>query len=64
MSQTALTPRWQFPAALIVVLAGIMITLMMHPDVASSIRFGPSMPAIVMPTRGEWKKGYVGSGAA
>ena len=49
--------RWRLPAALILVMFGILLTLAMHSSIVSSLSFGPSMPKLVLPTREEWATG-------
>ena len=53
----ALRDCWGVPAALIVVVFGILLTLALHPVVASSVSLGPSIPKLVFPTRKQWATG-------
>ena len=50
---------WRVPAALIIMILGIILTLAMHSGVARSIGIGPVKPHIIVPTKAEWRKGMI-----
>jgi hypothetical protein len=50
------------PAALILVLLGIVLTLSTQPGILSSLALGPSTPQIVIPTAREWQTGILRAG--
>ena len=45
------------PAALIIVVVGIVVTLWQHPSVLHASRFGPIWPSLTVPTRHQWIRG-------
>jgi len=50
------------PAALIVVVLGVILTIAFSPDVISSLSFGPSTPQIIVPSASDWKTGILRAG--
>ena len=48
----------RIPAALILVLLGIVLIFAYHPSIARSLRMGPSTPSFVRPTWEEFKTGF------
>ena len=45
------------PAALLVVLVGVAVAAVRHPQVLRDLRLGPTVPSITLPTWQEWKTG-------
>ena len=45
------------PAALIIVLVGLVVTLWQNPSGIKDLRFGPTMPQLTVPTKKEWLRG-------
>ncbi|KAK9795547.1 hypothetical protein WJX73_003922 [Symbiochloris irregularis] len=54
--------RLLIPAALIVVLVGLLWTGLRHPQLLKALQFGPTRPHFVMPSRDEWLQGIVKAG--
>ena len=47
----------RLPAALIIVVLGVILTLLMHSGVVHTIGIGPVKPHVIVPTKAEWRKG-------
>ena len=47
----------QLPAALIIVLIGLAMTLLHNPSAVRSMRLGPAWPKLTVPTKAQWLKG-------
>mmetsp|Transcript_37344 Transcript_37344/g.105360 ORF Transcript_37344/g.105360 Transcript_37344/m.105360 type:complete len:561 (-) Transcript_37344:95-1777(-) len=47
------------PSALIVICLGLFLTVVGAPGVLSSLRLGPSVPEIVVPSLEEWRTGFL-----
>ena len=45
------------PAALLVVATGLVVTVAQYPAVLRSLRLGPSLPSLVLPTGRQWASG-------
>ena len=52
----------KIPAALVLVIIGIVSTLIAYPDVVDSLSFGPSKIVTVVPNANEWKQGIIRAG--
>lgn len=51
------SPSPVLPAALIIVVVGVVVTLWQHPSVLRASRFGPTWPSLTVPTRHQWLTG-------
>lgn len=49
------------PAALLVVVTGLIVTVAQYPTVLRSLRIGPSLPGLVIPTGRQWANGAISS---
>ncbi len=49
--------RARVPAALVIMVLGIILTLAMHSGVLHGIGIGPVKPRVIVPTKAEWRKG-------
>lgn len=47
------------PVALALVVLGVVMTLVTNPDILAALRFGPSMPQVVVPTGDQWHTGVL-----
>jgi len=50
------------PAALILLVLGVLLTIAFSPDVLSSFSLGPSTPEIIVPSASDWKTGILRAG--
>jgi MFS superfamily sulfate permease-like transporter len=50
------------PAALILVVLGVILTIASSPEVLSSLSMGPSTPQIIVPSASDWKTGILRAG--
>ncbi|KAL4513241.1 hypothetical protein Ndes2526A_g02379 [Nannochloris sp. 'desiccata'] len=50
------------PAALIIVVLGVILTIAFSPEVLSSLAIGPSTPQIIVPSALDWKTGILRAG--
>jgi hypothetical protein len=54
-------PR-NIPAALVIVIIGVILVFAFDPSIVSTLSLGPSTPSIVVPTSAEWKTGILRAG--
>jgi hypothetical protein len=50
------------PAALVMVVVGIILTFAFDPSIVKTLSMGPSKPSIIVPTGPEWKSGILRAG--
>lgn len=50
------------PAALIVVILGIVLAMIAYPSVLSALSLGPSRPQVVVPSSSDWRTGILRAG--
>ena len=50
---------WQIPAALIVVVVGVIWTMISHPHLLRTLRFGPTSPQLIIPSYSQWIRGDI-----
>ena len=50
------------PAALIIVVIGVILVFAFDPSIVSTLSLGPSTPSVIVPTAEEWKTGILRAG--
>ncbi len=54
-------PR-NIPAALVIVIIGVILVFAFDPSIISTLSLGPSTPSVIVPTSAEWKTGILRAG--
>lgn len=54
--------RRNIPAALIIVIIGVILVFAFDPSIVSTLSMGPSTPQVIMPNATEWKTGILRAG--
>lgn len=54
-------PR-NIPAALVIVIIGVILVFAFDPSIVSTLSLGPSTPSVIVPTATEWKTGILRAG--
>ncbi|GAB4819782.1 hypothetical protein N2152v2_006828 [Parachlorella kessleri] len=61
-SSSGCSRRSQLPAALLLTVTGVVMTLVAHPGIIHALRFGPSRPELIMPSAADWRIGILRAG--
>ena len=61
MSLPSYNPR-NIPAALVIVIIGVILVFAFDPSIVSTLSLGPSTPSVIVPTATEWKTGILRAG--
>ena len=62
LNQLTLGYASKIPAALIIVVIGVILTLSTSPTVLSSLTLGPSTPQVIVPSAADWRIGILRAG--
>lgn len=54
--------RYHIPAALIILVVGIILSISFNPSIVNGLSLGPSKPEVVVPDGEEWKSGILRAG--
>ena len=57
----ARSPR-NIPAALLIIIIGVVLTIAFNPSIVSGLSLGPSKPSVIVPSGEDWKTGILQAG--